>query len=228
MPSPLLPSSRDALPTVVSIQTGRIAPLGPEGVASGFVKSPVAGPVRIGRLGLEGDEQADLTVHGGPDKAVYCYSFDHYCRWLDELPRHRLALVPGGFGENLTLTILDEDAVCIGDTFTLGTATLQVTQPRQPCFKLGLRFGDNSLGKHMMQTGRSGWYVRVLHEGTVRTGDTVQFTARPNPGWSVTRFNRFILSRRDDVRDLTELASLEGLAPEWRSRATEWLGRAGG
>lgn len=215
-------------PTVVSIQTGRIAALGPEGVPSGFVKSPVTGPVRIGRLGLAGDEQADLTVHGGVDKAVYLYSFEHYERWVADVPAHRATLIPGGFGENLTVTALDEDSVCIGDTFRIGTAVLQVTQPRQPCFKLGLRFGDNSLGKRMMQTGRSGWYARVLHEGSAHTGDALLRTAHPNPTWSIARFNRFILSRRDSATDLAELATLEGLAEGWRLRAAEWLGTSGG
>lgn len=209
--------------TVVSIQTGHIAPLGPEGVASAFVKRPVSGPVRIGALGLEGDQQADLTVHGGTDKAVYFYPAEHYPRWAADVPQHAGDLVPGGFGENLTVTGLVEETVAIGDVFAVGDVLLGVTQPRQPCFKLGLRFADNTLGKIMLQTGRTGWYARVLKPGTLVAGDTIARTAHPNPAWTVARFNLFLLTKRDHRPDLTELAALDGLAEEWKRRAWERL-----
>ncbi len=208
-----------AAATLISIQTGRIAPLGPEGVASAFVKRPVAGPVHIGTLGLEGDQQADLTVHGGPDKAVYIYPAEHYAAWAADAPHHTEALTPGGFGENLTISSFDESTIAIGDTLAIGTSLLQVTQPRQPCFKLSLRFGDNTLGKVMLQTGRTGWYTRVLRPGTIRAGDAVERASHPNPRWTIARFNRFLLTRRDDPADLTELATLEGLAEDWKHRA---------
>jgi MOSC domain-containing protein YiiM len=220
----LSPLSQSRAASVYSIQVGRVAPLGPEGVPSGFVKRAVSGPLRVRTLGLEGDEQADLTVHGGPDKAVYLYPAEHYPRWFSDVPHHRHSLVAGGFGENLTVAGLDEDSVSIGDTFRVGTATMQVTQPRQPCFKLGLRFDDKTLGRIMMQTGRSGWYVRVLKEGDVSAGDALVTVDRPNPAWTVARFNRFILSTRDDRADLSELAALEGLAGGWKQRAAQWLG----
>ncbi len=155
------PRRQDA-PRVMSVQAGRIAPLGPNGVPSGFVKSAVVDAVPVGHLGLEGDEQADLTVHGGPDKAVYFYPAEHYLDWLRDVPRHERALIAGAFGENLTTSGLTEDSVSIGEVLRIGSTELQVTQPRQPCFKLGLRFGDNTLGRIMMQSGRTGWYVRVL------------------------------------------------------------------
>ncbi|MDP1661747.1 MAG: MOSC domain-containing protein, partial [Phycisphaerales bacterium] len=202
--------------SVVSIQIGRTAPLGPEGVASAFVKRPVSGPVRVGALGLEGDEQADLTVHGGTDKAVYLYPAEHYPRWAADVPRHAGDLVPGGFGENLTVTGLDEETVAIGDVFAVDDVLLRVTQPRQPCFKLGLRFADNTLGKIMLQTGRTGWYARVMKPGTLQTGATIARSDHPNPAWTVARFNRFLLSKRDDRAELTELAALDGLADEWK------------
>ena len=219
------PTSQDS-PMVVSVQVGRIAPLGPQGVPSAFVKSAVVGPVQVGPLCLHGDEQADLTVHGGRDKAVYLYPAEHYPRWLRDLPAHELALIAGAFGENLTIAGLNEDTVSIGDVFGIGTAEMQVTQPRQPCFKLSLRFGDNNLGRIMMQTGRTGWYVRVLKPGALQAGDEIRTLRRPSRDWTISRFNRFISSRRDALGSLAELAALEGLADAWKQQIVEALENA--
>ena len=138
--------------------------------------------------------------------------------------RHDQALVPGGFGENLTTLGLHESTVSIGDVLRIGTTEVQVTQPRQPCFKLGLRFSDNALGRMMMQTGRTGWYLRVLKPGRLQAGDPLELLRRPNPAWSVARFNTLILGRRDNRQDLAELAALEGSADGWRQSALEALG----
>lgn len=224
-----------APPAVHSVQVGRIAPLGPQAVPSGFVKRPVSGPVCVGTLTIDGDEQADLTVHGGKDKAVYCYPLEHYAAWVADAPRHQPTLTPGAFGENLTTTGLTETSVTIGDVFRIGTALVQVTQPRQPCFKLSLRFADPSLGRIMMQTGRTGWYLRVLEPGELRAGDAIVRIGAPAPpapaahpasipAWTIARFNQFLLTGREDRALLTELASLEGLADEWRERARAKLG----
>ncbi len=206
-------------PSVDSVQVGRIAPLGAEGVPSGFVKSRVAGPVHVGSLSLDGDQQADLTVHGGPDKAIYFYPSEHYPRWIHDVPRHERRLVPGGFGENITTTGLDEHSVSVGDVFRIGTAEVQVTQPRQPCFKLALRFDDTSLGRIMMQSGRTGWYVRVLTPGVLHAGDDIQALHRPNPKWTIARFNGFIVDRHRTRSAFAELAALEGLAVVWKDAA---------
>jgi len=125
--------------TVILVQVGQIAPLGREGVPSGFIKRPVTGAVMIEKLGLVGDQQAALRVHGGPYRAVYCYPVEHYAQWRTALPSAASLLVPGGFGENVTTQGLDEDQVCVGDVVRTGGVTAQVTQPRRPCFKLGLR-----------------------------------------------------------------------------------------
>ena len=210
-------------PRVVSVQVGRIAPLGPQRVPSGFVKSPVHGPVHAGRLDLTGDEQADPSVHGGPDKAVYCYPSEHYPLWLRDLPRHAQVLVPGAFGENLTTAGLDEGSVSIGDVLRVGSAELQVTQPRQPCFKLALRFDDKGLPRAMMKTGRSGWYVRVLIEGELQAGDAIHILRRPNPAWTIARFNALILGQGATRDEFAELAALEGLAEGWKLVARENL-----
>jgi MOSC domain-containing protein YiiM len=190
-------------------------------VPSGFVKSAVQGLVRVVTLGLDGDEQADLTVHGGPDKAVYFYPAEHYPLWLHDVPRHAKTLVAGAFGENITTKGLFEDSVSIGDVVRIGTAELQVTQPRQPCFKLGLRFNDNSLGRIMMQTGRTGWYMRVLKPGTLQAGDKIHVLRRPDAEWTISRFNGFILNRRSANDEFAEIASLEGLADVWKQAAKE-------
>lgn len=174
-------------PTILSVRAGRVAPLGPEGVPSGFVKSALAQPVRIGRLGLEGDEQADLSVHGGPDKAVYAYPATGYDAWQADFPDRAGQLVSGAFGENLTIAGLVEDDLCAGDIHAIGAARLQVCQPRQPCFKLALHFADSRMVRAMVRTGRSGWYYRVLDEGTVRAGDAVTLVDRPNPALRFTR-----------------------------------------
>ena len=110
---------------IVSVQVGHVAPLGPKQVPSAFVKRPISGRVMVQRLGLAGDQQADLRVHGGPDKAVYCYPIEHYAKWLAELPSAEALLVPGGFGENLTTLGFDEDGVCIGDILRIGSVTAQ-------------------------------------------------------------------------------------------------------
>ena len=204
--------------SVVSIQVGRIGPLGPDGVPSAFVKRPIAGSAYAGTLGIEGDQQADLRVHGGPDKAIYFYASEHYRLWMDDAPRHARIFVPGAFGENVTTAALDERNVAIGDVLAIGSAEFQVTEPRQPCFKLGLRFADNSLGRIMMQTNRTGWYVRVLRPGEFTAGDEVRVIRRPSPQWTIARFNDFIVRRSATAGELREMSDLEGLPGRWREK----------
>jgi len=196
--------------SVVSVQVGQIAPLGSRHVPSAFVKRPISGPVMVQRLGLVGDQQADLRAHGGLDKAVYCYPIEHYAKWLAECPSAETLLVPGGFGENLTTLGFDEDGVCIGDIMRIGSFTAQVTQPRQPCFKLGLRFADMQMLRAMIRSGRSGWYLRVLEPGLVEAGASITTIDRLNPSWPIVRLNRVI---RGEARpdEITELASLRGI-----------------
>ena len=132
---------------------------------TGIFKTPVDGPVHLSSLGFTGDGQADLTVHGGPDKAVCVYSADHYPGW-----RHALGLDPftfGAFGENLTIDGLDEQQVCIGDVWSVGDALVQVSQPRQPCWKLAMKWRRRTLTDEVVVSGRTGWYFRVQHEGLV-------------------------------------------------------------
>ena len=211
------------MPSVLSLQVGRIAALGPGMVPSAFIKQTLSGVACAGTLGLQGDEQADLTVHGGPDKAIYFYPSEHFSLWADDVPKHRDLLLPGSFGENVTTIGMDEDNVSIGDVLAIGSAQLQVTQPRQPCFKLGLRFADNTLGRIMMRTNRTGWYVRVLREGEFQAGDEIKVIRRPSPDWTIARFNQLIVRRSAAPEDMKVLAEMEGLPAEWRDEFREAL-----
>ncbi len=210
---------------LVSVQVGLTAPLGPDHVPSGFVKRPVAGPVGVATLGLAGDEQADLAVHGGPEKAVYGYALTNYAPWRRDFPQHAVLWVPGGVGENLTIDGIDERDVHIGDIVRIGRATLQVTQPRQPCYKFALRFQDQRMPKAMVANGRSGWYYRVLEEGALAAGDRIHLLERPNPGWPIARFNRFIRAKAPSREDYAALVRLPGLSSGWRETAHQWLVR---
>jgi MOSC domain-containing protein YiiM len=210
-------------PRVVSIHIGKIAPLGPDGVPSAFVKQPVLGPVNVTQEGLTGDEQADLTVHGGFEKAVYAYSLSHYQAWRREYPQHGLTLIPGGFGENLCLDGLEEADLCVGDVHQIGTSTLQVCQPRQPCFKLALRFKDKLLPKAMIRTGRAGWYYRVLKPGEIQVGDPVRLEHRPNPDFRFARLVEVISHGNPSKDELERLQDMSGLATHWQERARKWL-----
>jgi MOSC domain-containing protein YiiM len=201
------------------VQTGKVAPLGLSGVPSGFVKRTVQGAVKVGELGIEGDEQADLSVHGGPEKAIYFYPSEHYVRWGGEYPEHTVELHPGTFGENLTTAGLREETVAIGDVYCIGTALFQVTQPRQPCFKLGIRFKDNRLGRTMIRTGHTGWYARVISPGEVQAGDAVYLVEKPNPEWTIARFTQVMVRGEASIEDLIELAGLPGLPQAWRETA---------
>jgi MOSC domain-containing protein YiiM len=210
------PAMHSVSGSIISVQIGRIAPLGPGGVASGFVKRPVEGPVMAGRFGLVGDEQADRAVHGGPEKAVYCYPVEHYASWRRVMPEHAALLVPGGFGENLTTDGLDEDRIAIGDIFRIGLATLQVSQPRQPCLKLALRFADRQIVRAMVRSGFCGWYLRVLEPGLIGAGSSATLLDRLNPRWSIARLNRLINQGDGTPEEMAELADLPGLAQHWR------------
>jgi MOSC domain-containing protein YiiM len=209
---------------LLSVQTGRTAPLGPDDVPSAFVKTARQGPVAVMRLGLDGDEQADLSVHGGPEKAVYAYAATHYPQWALEFPELAARFTGGAMGENLTVAGLQESDICVGDVHQLGSALLQVCQPRQPCFKFGLRHNNKHLPKAMIRSGFSGWYYRVLRVGQLEAGDRLILQDRPNPDFPFTRLVEIIYHRKASREDLQRMTGLEGLASQWRSRALEMLG----
>lgn len=154
-----------------------------EPISTGIFKEPVSGKIKLHKLNLDGDEQADLTVHGGIDKALYLYPFEHYSWWREQMPD--VEFTNGKFGENLTSTGLLESDVFIGDNFQIGTAVVKVTQPRLPCFKLGIKFGRHDVIKTFMMSGFSGIYFSVVEEGDLGVGDDIKYLGGDNCGISV-------------------------------------------
>jgi MOSC domain-containing protein YiiM len=171
---------------VVSVNVGRPRKftVRDEIIVTSIFKDPVRGRVRISTLNIEGDEQSDLSVHGGVNKAVYAYPSEHYASWRRELPD--AALEWGAFGENLTIEGLLEDTTCIGDRLRIGTAELVVTQPRMPCYKLAYKFGRQDIIKRFQKSGRSGFYLSVAKEGDVGAGDAIELLSRSEGARPVT------------------------------------------
>jgi MOSC domain-containing protein YiiM len=198
------------------IRTGTPRALGGTDILSAIDKQRTEGPARIERLGIVGDSQADRSVHGGVEKAVLHYAAHHYAAWLTEVPHLAAKLVPGGFGENLVSSGLDETGVCIGDVVQIGGAVLQVSQPRQPCFKLNHRFGEPSMSRRVQQSCRTGWYYRVLEPGTVQAGDEIRVTDRPHADWPVRRIQLHLYTRTADPEALEQLSRLSVLAEGMR------------
>ena len=162
-------------------------------VTTGIFKQPVEGRVALRTLNLDGDRQADLSVHGGPHKAVYCYPLEHYAYWQRELPDTELTM--GMFGENFTVEGMSEDDVHIGDQFSIGSARVVVSQPRLPCYKLGVRFQSDDMVKRFLASGRSGFYLAVTREGSVGAGDDIALVARDPNGIPVSDITRLYVSR---------------------------------
>jgi MOSC domain-containing protein YiiM len=183
-------------------------------VTTGIYKEPVPGPVRIRTLNLDGDRQADLRVHGGRDKAVYAYPSEFYELWRQERPD--LGFGFGRFGENLTTEgLLDQD-VNVGDRFRVGTAELVVTQPRLPCFKLGIKLGRDEFVTEFLERGLFGFYLAVAREGTVQAGDPIVGLSRDSHGFRVTEVARLYARDRDDVDGLRRAAGVDALPASWR------------
>lgn len=180
---------------VLSVNVGRPREVAWRGAAvrTAIVKEPVGGPVMVRTLNLDGDGQADLSVHGGPAKAVYAYPSEHYAYWRAALPG--TVLPHGIFGENLTVEGLTEEAVCIGDRFRIGSAEVVVTQPRMPCYKLGVRFGRTDVVARFLSSGRTGFYLAVAREGEVTPGDAIELAGRDPHGVTVADIVRL---RRGD------------------------------
>lgn len=179
---------------------------------TGFFKQPVPGSVYLSETGLEGDGQADTKHHGGLEKAVLAYSTDHEAYWWSELS---VEVGPGGFGENLSVAGVDEQSTCIGDQWSIGEVVLEVTQPRQPCWKLGRRWERKDLPKLVVKNGRSGWYFRVIQTGTISAGDCVTLKSRPQPEWTIARANEVFYG--DDANGKKTLANVPTLSESWRT-----------
>jgi MOSC domain-containing protein YiiM len=197
-------------------------------VTTGIFKQPVAGRIALRRLNLDGDRQADLTVHGGEHKAVYCYPVEHYAYWKKELPGRDLP--PGSFGENFSIEGLPEDSVHLGDQFSAGSAEVVVTQPRLPCYKLGVRFGSDDMVKRFLLSARTGFYVAVTREGQVAAGDEIKLLARDPYAVPVSEITRLYVAKRFSEADAATVRhSLEVTAfPEsWKEYLRERVEKMG-
>ncbi len=219
-----------------AVLLGQARPYTRPGSVSAIDKRATTAVVRIETLGLVGDEQGDPTVHGGPDKAIHHYPFDHYLGWREDVGDLERLSAPGAFGENLSSRGLTEDEVCLGDSFRIGTALVEVSQGRQPCWKLNDRFAIADMARRVQATGRTGWYYRVLEPGAVRAGDTMTLQARPFAQWPVRRLSALLFNRQLDPAQLRPALELP-LVPSWRklletrlrmSQAEDWGKRIDG
>ena len=184
-------------------------------IRTSIFKTPVPGRVRVAKLNLEGDQQSDLSLHGGIEKAVYAYASEHYPFWRDEVPG--LDLSWGAFGENFTTEgLFNEEAVCIGDRFTVGSAEFVVTQPRMPCFKLAIRFGRADMIKRLLCSGRVGFYFAVVQEGEVTAGDSINLLARHQHGVTVADIVNLYTADATNQKLLHRATELPELPEGWR------------
>ena len=206
---------------IIALLAGKAAPFRGPDEPSAIAKLPLAGPVSITPLGICGDEQTDRIHHGGPDMALHHYAFDHYAAWRSELGAHALLGQPGAFGENISTTGLTEDNVCLGDRYRLGTALVEVSKARQPCWKQGHRLSQPDMVARIVATRRCGWYDRVVEPGTAGPDDAMTLLARPLPAWTVARLFGVLIAgdHKRDAAALAELVDETLLAADWRGRA---------
>jgi len=196
-------------------------------VTTGIFKEPVAGRVALRKLDLDGDGQADLTVHGGEYKAVYCYPLAHYEYWKKELPGRNLPM--GMFGENFTTDGLSEESAHLGDRFAVGSAEVVVTQPRLPCYKLGLKFQSDDMVRRFMASGRTGFYLAVTREGEVGAGDEIKVISRDENAVPVSEITRLYIAKRydgEDVEPLRRALRVAALPESWKEYFRERLDKA--
>ena len=203
------------LARIEQLLAGKTVPFTRPGSFSAIAKQPVAGPIHVDIEGLAGDEQGDRTVHGGVNKAVHHYAYDHYARWREQLGDLPLLRQPGAFGENISTRGLSEADLCLGDILRCGDVRLEVVQTRQPCWKLNDRFGIADMALRVQRSGMAGWYYRVLEPGTLEAGQTLILEHRPFPRWSLTRVLEVLYQRTLDQTALHELSELP-LVPSWR------------
>lgn len=213
---------------LLQVRVGTVRPLGPRGVPSAIAKEARDESVQVAVSGIVGDGQGDRVHHGGPDKAVHHYALEHYAVWKRELLEAGALFDHAGvFGENFSTLGLDEGGVCVGDVFDVGGAVLQVSQARQPCWKLDLRTSIPGMAARVQETARTGWYYRVLSPGPVRAGDRLRLAARPNPRWPLRRLLHYLYAEPMNRRALGEVAGLEALSSSWRGLVERRL-RSGG
>lgn len=192
-------------------------------INTGIFKKPVSGPVQLRTLNLDGDRQADLSVHGGLHKAVYAYPSEHYPYWRRELPG--VDLPWGMFGENFTTTDLEEDELHVGDRFQIGSSIVMVRQPRTPCYKLAAKFQREDMLDRFLRSGRSGFYFSVEQEGSVAAGDVFQLLQREHDGITIAEMNRLFVREKYNKELLNKAIQTAALPENWRDYFSERLGR---
>lgn len=216
--------------TIAAVRVGRVRQVHWRGepVPTGAYKEPVEGPVEVGVEGLAGDEQGDRVNHGGRDKAVLCYGRGHYATWQAE----GLDLPEGAFFENLTVDGLSESDVCLQDVWRVGDVVFQVSQSRRPCWKLASRWGIPDLARRVQATGRTGWYLRVLEPGQVRTGSAMELVARVPGAVGIAELSRVMNVESHDVEGIQRVLTAPGVPERWRTvlerRLVRWNSQASG
>ena len=210
-------------PIPLHIFVGKARPLPQSGQPSGIFKYPLAAPTWLGIEGFEGDQQADLRVHGGPDKAVHLYPATHYAELAEHFPGLASQLVVGCLGENLSTPALTEHDVAVGDVWQLGDARLQLTQPRSPCWKIDDRLGEEGVASVIARRALTGWYWRVLSPGRVRPDDGLTLIDRPSSPWMLAAAMALMREHRPDPEGLRQLAATPGIAARWQSQIKQRL-----
>ncbi|AQT48216.1 MOSC domain-containing protein YiiM [Bartonella choladocola] len=208
---------------LLALSIGPITTIGSANLKSGIDKKPVDRPLLLTKTGFIGDEQADKKHHGGPEKAVHHYDFDHYAFWKKELGHKEVFDTPTAFGENLSTSSLSEKNIAVGDIFRLGKAIIEVSQGRQPCFRLNVRFGVPDMALRTQNSGRTGWYYRVLQEGEVSASDELELIERCHEMWTIHRIWKAFYVTKNDYEELSHIASLNELSPSWRLLAQKRL-----
>jgi MOSC domain-containing protein YiiM len=215
---------------VLGVYAGQIRPMPGDGRPTAIFKQPLTGRARIGWEGLEADAQADRRVHGGTEKALHHFPLENHRRLAAQFPEQAAQFVAGGIGENLSTSGCDEDTVCIGDVYALGTARIQLSQPRSPCWKIDAKFGREGITRHIAEQGLAGWYYRVLAPGEVQVGDRLTLLERSPEPLSLRALHHLMHHHRPALDELRRVAATPGLNASWRNKLlgrAEWLERHG-
>jgi len=202
---------------IIGLYVGKVENRWPDKAPTAIAKTYRDGALELDENGFLQDEQADLKVHGGLEKAIHHYASDHMDFWRAHHPEQADLFVPGCFGENISTTGLSEDNLCLGDILSLGTAKVQVCQGRQPCWKLTKHIGIRNFALHFQQSALTGWYYRVLEKGQVKVGDRMDVLDRPCPDWSIKQLNQARFNSKVDEKTARELAGLDFLSASWRA-----------
>jgi MOSC domain-containing protein YiiM len=211
------------MPKIISVNVSLPKKIDFEGqkVTTGIFKEPVEGRIMLRYLNLDGDKQADLTVHGGPDKAVYAYPIEHYQFWRKVYPN--MEMPNGMFGENFTIEGLTESEVSVGDAFQIGSSKVIATQPRMPCYKLGVKFGRMDVLKKFLASGRSGIYFKVLDEGEVAAGDPIVQVEKDHNRITISDIVRLYASDREDIKTMRRAVKVKALPEGWKHYFVEQI-----